>query len=262
MKRIISILLAVLMLCVCACAAADEVPQPEGGMKFESDWAAADALVQIFYEEEGYRISLEMMKDDGGTVWEYACYYYEETDSLVSVSSSRMDYTLAPDTGDKVFGESAYDDLDDESTATVFTIEDGCLIWKDGREDAGAGLKFQNIGRFNGSWKSEEAEVRVDFMWNGLSPDSYYYTVYITRGKTDGDTYALFLMNGDYDPATGKLTASGTCTVFTRNAAGEYDTEDDGESYDAVFSRMENGDLLFETENGIELEYDLMGDLG
>ena len=37
MKKLISILLAILMLSAIACASADEVPQPEAVKKFESD---------------------------------------------------------------------------------------------------------------------------------------------------------------------------------------------------------------------------------
>ena len=96
-------------------------------------------------------------------------------------------------------------------------------------------------------------------MWNGLTEDEMFYTVYITRGKTDGDVYAQFLMNGNYDPSTGKLTADGTCTLYTKNAAGEYESSDDGETYDAIFSKTEDGKVYYETDNGIELEYDLLG---
>ena len=113
--------------------------------------------------------------------------------------------------------------MDEENQGTEFTIDsDGFLIWKDGREDAGAGLKFTNIGRFDGLWKNEKEETEVQFMWNGQTVDEIFYTVYITRGKTDGDVYSQFLMNGTYDPATGKLTADDTCTVFKKNASGEY----------------------------------------
>ena len=184
----------------------------------------------------------------------------ENTDSLLSVSSSRTDFTINPDTGDTVYGDTVYEGIDEEGQNTEFTIDaDGCLIWKDGHDDAGAGLKFADIGRFEGVWRNEAEEVEAQFMWNGLSEDEMFYTVYITRGKTDGDHYTVFLMNGTFDPATGKLAAMGTCTLFTRNASGEYESSEDGETYDAFFSMMEDGRLLFETANGIELEYDLMG---
>ena len=264
MKKLISILLAIMMLGALTCAAsADEVPQPEAGKKFESDWAIAGGLAQIVYEEEGYRVMLEIKKDDGtGAIWEYSCYYHEDTDCLSSVSSSRTNFRIDPDNGEKIIGETVYEELDTEK-GTEFTIDaDGFLIWKDGREDAGAGLKFANIGGFEGLWKNEAAETEAEFMWNGSNEDEMFYTVYILRGKTDGDTYASFLMNGSYDPSAGKLTASGTCTVFKKNAEGEYASEDDGETYDAVFSKTEDGRVLFETDNGIELEYDMMGSQG
>ena len=239
----------------------DAVPQPEGGKKFERDWAIAGGLAEIYYEEEGYKITLTKMNGDGtGALWQYSCYYVEDTDSLLSVSSSRTDFTVDPDTGDTVYGDTVYEGIDEEGQNTEFTIDaDGCLIWKDGHDDAGAGLKFADIGRFEGVWRNEAEEVEAQFMWNGFSDDEMFYTVYITRGKTDGDQYTVFVMNGDYDPATGKLSALGTCTLFTKNASGEYESSEDGENYDAFFSKTEDGRVLFETANGIELEYDIMG---
>lgn len=263
MKKLISILLAILMLGAVACASADEVPQPEAGKKFESDWAIPGGLVQIVYEEEGYRVQVDIAKDDGtGATWQYNCYYQDDADCLSSIAASRTNYTIDPDTGDKVYGEAVYDEFAEEK-CSEFTIDaDGFLIWKDAHDDAGAGLKFVNNGAFEGLWKNEEAETEVQFMWNGSNEDEMGYTVYITRGKTDGDLYASFVMNGSYDPAAGKLSADGTCTVFKKNAEGGYDSEDDGESYDAFFSKTEDGRVLFETDNGIELEYDMLGSQG
>ena len=264
MKKMLAVLLALVMLCAFACALADEIPQPEAGKKFESDWAIAGGLAEIYYEEEGYRIMLEITRDDGtGSTWEYSCYYHEDTDSLVSVSSSKTDFTVSADTGDKTYGDNAYEGLDDEGMYSEFTIDEGgFLVWKDGHEDAGAGLKFTDIGRFEGVWRNDEAETEVEFLWNGQTEDELFYSVYILRGKTDGDLYASFLMNGFYDPAAGKLTADGTCTVFKKNAEGSYESEDDGETYDAIFSKTEDGKVLFETDNGIELEYDAVGRQG
>ena len=257
MKKLVTILLAVMMLGVFACAAwAENAPQPEAGKKFESDWAIGGGLAQIRYEEAGYKVFLEIVRDDGtGSVWQYSCSYEEDTDSLASVSSMRQDYTIDPDTLDRVFGEAAYDDFDDENTVTKFTVDgDGFLIWKDGRDDAGARLKFADIGAFDGKWENTAEEVSVEFIWNGATADELFYTVYILRGTAEAEHYSSFIMNGTYDPATGKLTADGICMTFTKNASGEYDASDDGEIYDAVFSRLDNGGVLYETANGIELE--------
>ena len=237
-------------------------PQPEGGKKFESDWAIGGGLAEIYYEEEGYRVALtkEDLQNYTGARWEYSCFYKEETDSLISFSSNRTNFTIDPDTGDTIYGDIVYEGIDENGQETEFVIDaDGCLIWKDGHDDAGAGLKFVNIGRFEGVWRNEAEEVEAEFMWNGIDADTFFYTVYIQRGNEGAENYARYLMNGDYDPATGKLSASGTCTLFTKNASGEYDTQDDGETVDAFFSKLENGNLLYETANGIELEYDIMG---
>ena len=264
-RRILSLLtaLALMMAGLAACTAlADEYPQPEGGKKFESSWAIGGGLVQIYYEEEGYRVDLDIrnLGDGTGANWFYSCSYNEEKDALVSISSQRTNYTVSPDTGDKVIGETVYDDIDPEGQETEFTIdENGRLIWKDGREDAGAGLAFTDIGHLEGIWRNEAEEVEVEFMWNGIDPDTMFYTVYIQRGLNGADTYTLFLMNGDYDPAAKRVSAYGTATVFTKNASGGYDTEEDGENYDAFFTLQDDGRLLYETANGIELEYDIMG---
>ena len=95
-------------------------------------------------------------------------------------------------------------------------------------------------------------------MFNGRYEGVFDYTVYITRGKEGADTYTVYLMNGFYDPASGKLTADGTATVYTKNADGEYDAADSDENTEAVFSMTENGTLMYETE-GIELAFDLLG---
>ena len=251
MKKIISILLAVMVLGVCACAAtAEEIPQPEAGQKFEGSWAVPGGLAQIIYEEQGYKVSVEIIKPEagGGTVWEYSCYCHEDTDSLVSVTSLRTDYTFNPDNGEKIYRENAYEGFDEEAQCTEFTIENGCLIWKDGRENAGAGLKFTDIGPFEGVWRNEAEETTADFLWNGLDdPERFEYTVYITCGKPGTEGYVSYVMTGTYDPAAGKLSASGTSSA------------DDGENYEAVFSLTKDGKLLYEADKGIELTYDIMG---
>ena len=60
-----------------------------------------------------------------------------------------------------------------------------------------------------------DGETTAEFLWNGY--DNLDYTVYIQRGKDDAEHFTRFLMTGTYDPATGKLSADGTCTVFRKN---------------------------------------------
>ena len=266
MKKIIGILLTMVVLFMVLCATADEVSQPEGGKKFENDWAVEGGIAEIYYEEEGYRVYIKIDKPDAlaGSEYEYSCYYHEDTDSLVSISSVRSDYTISPDTGEEIYAEDAvvYEGIDEEEKGTEFIIdEDGFLIWNDGHDNAGDSLKFRNIGRFEGVWRNEEAGAEADFMFNGAEEGIYDYTVYYTRGKTDAESYTLYLMTGEYDPMTGKLAAGGTGTVFTKNADGEYDAADSDLYVEIVFSVSEEGKLLNEIDH-IVFEYDLLGNVG
>ena len=270
MKRIIALIMAltmatVLMIMPVAAeeskTAAETVPeeyqQPEGGLKFEGNWAIMDGLVEIVYEEEGYRVYIELYNQDNmsGEIWEYACYYNEEKDVLESVTSRKHTYSTDPETYEVNDNEAEYEGFDEEGQMTVFAIdENGRLTWADGRENAGADLEFQPIGEFQGIWRNEEENVYVEIDWRGLTDEeTFFYYVFIRRGAEE--QYTEFSMTGLYNPDTDKLECSGSATSFTRNAEGGFDAAEDGETYDAFFSDMGNGRLLFETENGIELEY-------
>ena len=91
MKKMISMILAVILVMALACTAmADEIPEPEGGKKFNSNWAVQNAVIEIYYEEEGYRVSITSEDPDEGvgTEWFYNCLYIEDEDALLSISSS------------------------------------------------------------------------------------------------------------------------------------------------------------------------------
>ena len=254
MKKILSILLAAMMACtlVGAAALADEYPQPEGGKKFEGSWAMMGGLAEIFYEEEGYRVCVELCNNEdwSGTIWEYSCYYVEDRDALVSISSVKRTYESDATTFDHVNDEIIYEGFDEEGQESVFTIaENGSLHWESGRDkDAGTDLEFRNIGQYRGFWRSAEGEepVWAEFIWMGLNEETYYYAVYIHRG--DDNTYTEFTMEGLYDEATGKLVCTGSNVDPSEN-----------EVYEAVFSMTEDGKLLYEAANGILMEYDLLG---
>ncbi|MBQ8135956.1 MAG: hypothetical protein IJ174_00805 [Clostridia bacterium] len=271
MKKLISLFLALILTAslICTAAMADEVPQPEGGKKFESAWAITGMVVRIDYEEEGYRVAVtsENPEEGKGTEWAYNCYYHAEDDTLVSVSSSKYAYTFPPvlptddefdpdrmtnQGADRTFGAAEYDGLDEDDKVSVFSIdENGRLLWKDGHENAGADLEFIRIGSFSGSWKNDDEGVSVTFAWNGRE-DKFYYNVVIQRFSENFESYSLFAMTGLYNEETAKLECSGS--VWSMNSEGMLAT--DGETYDAFFSMMENGNILYEAANGIELEPD------
>ncbi len=266
MKKTVCILLALAMAAVlCVSAFADEIPEPEGGKKFGTNWAIFNMTVQIVYEEEGYRVYVRGTDpyESTGTEWEYSCAYNEERDALVSITSSKNGFTLDPSTGEIERGEYEYQDFDEEGQETVFTINgNGCLVWHDGRGQAGADLEFTDIGAFEGFWESEDGKTCAEITWNDSEiGDKYGYHVYL---RDEGDeSYAEYSAQGLYDPATGKLTVTGSVVISRLNAEGGYDTEvipaDPDEPLELIFSDLGNGRILLEKANGIELIYDFMG---
>lgn len=259
MKKILSILLAVMMLTALACAAAqaDEIPQPEGGKKFETSWAIRGGLIDVHYEEEGYRVMVDLcnLQEGTGTIWEYNCYYVADTDTLTSISSLKRGYTVDTVTGNEIYAEPEYDGIDENGMETTFAINDrGVLVWTDGHDKtAGADLEFSNIGQFTGMWRSAEGEepVWVEFNWMGKDEEQFYYSVYLHRG--DEEVYQEYNLIGRYNAETGKLV----CIEMN-----EEDNEigfDNPEAYEAIFSRTEDGKVLYEAANGIVMEYDFLG---
>ena len=258
MKKLMSAILVLAMMLTVLCAAcADEIPQTESGKRFEGDWAIPGAKASIDYEEEGYRVYLEWYDREQltGSVWQYSCFYNEEKDVLESFTSSRYNYTLDPETFNTIPGDDVYNDFDLEGQVTVFAInEEGKLIWTDARENEGADLEFQPIGRFDGMWQNDAEEVYAEINWEGMSDEeTFFYTVFIRRG-TD-EKAVEFNMQGLYNWDTGKLEAAGTATSFVSNGQGGYEPVEDPETYEAFFSMQDNGKLLFEAANGIELDY-------
>ncbi len=249
------------LIMICSLAPAEGMPQPEGGKKFESNWAQMCGLITIDYEEEGYRVSVDLYNqvENTGTLWEYSCFYNEEKDILESVSSRKIAYALEMETLDRSFGEYEYEGVDDEGMTTVFALsEDGALSWEDGHEHMGQDLEFRNIGCFEGVWRNDDAQVYAEFIWEGLfDENTYCYSVFIARGS--GDQYADAHMAGAYDPETGKLECYDTGDEAVTDAEVIFAAQDAGQPCDASFSVLGNGRILFETENGIELEYDLLG---
>ena len=260
MKKIVSIVLAMMMILTVlagAVALADEFPQPEGGRKYETNWAIRGGLIEVYYEEEGYRVSVNLcnLEEGTGTIWEYNCYYMEDTDTLMSISSLKRGYTIDTVTGDEIYGEAEYEGMDEPGKETVFAInERGTLKWTDGHDKtAGADLEFCNIGQFQGMWRSAEGEepVWVEFTWMGRDQEQFFYSVYLHRG--DDEVYQEYSLIGRYQPETGKLV----CIEMN-----EEDNEkgfDDPEAYQAIFSRTGDGKLLYEAANGIIMEYDFLG---
>ena len=256
MKNLLRTALAlVLALCLLGPAAlADETPQPEGGEKFEGNWAKMCGLIEIVYEEEGYRVAVDLFNqdEDAGTLWEYSCYYSEEKDALESISATKTAYTLDRLTLDRALGEPEYQGIDDPEQTTVFTLSpDGALLWQDGRENMGQDLEFRNIGCLEGVWRNDERDVYAEIHWQGLwDEDQYLYDVFLSRGDEE------FHLAGLYNAEAGQLECYDTLQAPVSSAEDYFAARDEGTPFDAVFSVLESDQLLLD---GIPLAFDLLG---
>ena len=249
MKRTIAIAAALMTAALLICTAAAE-PGDDGGKKFDTWWAVPDCTIYISREENAFRVVIERIDAAAytGAFWVYSCLYRGEDDALVSVASEKTTYAFNPlDVDEVTFNDPSYRGPDDESTRTVFTVtEEGRLVWADGRENAGAGLEFGNIGRFTGSWKNESANVYAEFIWSGFN-GSFCYHVLLRSGP---DSLTVTRMTGVYNGETGKLE----CTAA--DGEGPDGTPGDVEQVEAFFSRTEDGGILFEGDVTVELEED------
>ncbi len=76
------------------------------------------------------------------------------------------------------------------------------------------------------------------------------YSVLLHRISPDGQQQAVYAMFGVYNEETRKLECSGEVHMVGED--GKLEAE--GDECEAFFSMMENGGILYEAANGIELE--------
>ena len=259
MKRLACILLAVIMvLGLIGAAWADEVPQPEDGKKFEGSWARMCGLIEIVYEEEGYRVLVDLFnqEDSAGTIWQYACLYSEEEDALVSITSSKNAYVMNPDTLDKTLDEPEYEGFDESADISVFSLnEEGALEWRDGHENMGQDLQFTQIGSFEGLWRNEEEDIYAEFHWQGLLDENQFcYAGFVAHGEKE---YHLL---GMYNQEMRQLACYDAAVIPMESAEDYLAAADEGRDYQAVFTDLGSGQMRYETEDGVfTLTYDLLG---
>ena len=106
-------------------------------------WVSGRASIEMYWEEEGYKVFIHW----GGSAseaaeWSYSCYYDAETDSMSEAGFGlKEEVTYAPD-GTVSEWKTVYED----GSATFYTDAEGYLIWKDEKEGAGDGMRFELAG--------------------------------------------------------------------------------------------------------------------
>ena len=143
MKKMIAALTALMMVLVLVPAAAEDIgPDTETAKVFASRWASGNIRIDISSSDGIWEVVVDL--GYGATVWNYTCVHDSDLNALVSVDSETN--TKSVITLDDNRSENGSEIVDAEAKA-VFTVDGkGHLVWKDQKEDAGAGMAFEKIG--------------------------------------------------------------------------------------------------------------------
>ena len=229
MKKLISLLL-VLCLAIAATAAfaTEDIPNyleghPEAA-PYVSSWVAEDGdwRIDSFSEDDGIKLMVvHKLGDNKEDIWEYAAAMGEN--GILTTVPMGIHYQQ-----DTVTNEA--NDYYDDGDAEFSINEEGKLIWKDLKEDAGKDLAFQKIGSFFGTrWMKGDTEVMFYEWYDGQ------YDIRLYRRDANNEILKGAILKGDYDAETDTVTAT-----------GEFDEE---EPFTVTFSYDEHGSLVW-TENG------------
>ena len=249
MKKTLAALLALALVLSCAFAMAEGseektyAQEHPGVMKYDGYWVSDDMLTLI---EIGVRLDgVEMLifRTPGKkefTSWEYLLTYDDATNTLHSDNGMKSTNTVQPDGGLGNSSVYAYED----GQADFSINEDGKLVWKDLKEDAGAGQTFLPIGNFLGDYACDRANI--SFRWN-----EGHYAVDITWADSATVTNTWQYV-GEYDPAAQTVTAKGFFQKLTYREDGTVDPDANLEEREvsAVFSFDENFNLIWTSPDG------------
>ena len=232
MKKLISLLL-VLCLSITAMAAFAEEgagnyldSHPEAAA-FESTWVAEDGdwRIESYAEDDGFRLMIvHKLGDNKEDVWEYAAAMSVSAPGTLTAVPTGLHYQQDTVTDEYT---ARYEDGDAE-----FSInEEGKLVWKDLKEDAGKGLAFEKIGRFfGGRWMKGDIEVIFYEWYDGQ------YDIRLYQRGADNQILKDAILKGDYDAGTDTVTA-----------IGEFEGE---EPFTVTFSFDDKDGSILWTENG------------
>lgn len=212
MKKWIALLIALMMTVLCAASLAEEEAEaavnPEAIALFSSEWTDGFTSVRIYAEEDHWRVWI--ISADGTSEWDYCCLFDEKEKTLTADKNlENIKSILTLDEEGSVIG----DDVAYTDGAAVFSLDsEGKLIWKDEKEDAGAGFAFEKIGWFQGLWVSGEdvdSRYEMNCYWDVEEPaEGEVYSGYkVEIERYDGEEYTHWMYSCVYNAETNTLTS-------------------------------------------------------
>lgn len=260
MKKMIAALLALMMALLCAVSVAEEpaeTPATDAQKMFDSAWICGSSTVEAWYMGGIWEVLVSL--NYGATKWDYTCIYDEEQKALVSLDSEANVKSVI--SLDEEGSEADREVLDTEAKASFTLNENGRLVWKDEKEDAGAGMEFEKIGWFAGTFAC--GDYLLDCVWDIEEPvegEVYSgYRVNIVLEDDNGRTEWNYTCA--YDPETETLTAPFGSKEFLPNGSEAFEIIYDDGSASFFFDEEHNliwkddvdhtgDDLLFLQTNG------------
>ncbi len=230
MKKLFALLLVICLSIAAVTALAEDdtadylESHPEAA-PYVSVWVAEDGAwrIESLDEDGGIRVSVvHRLGDNKEDVWEYSS-SMSETGTLRAVP---LGLHYQRDTVTSEWNVTYYEDGDAE-----FVIdENGKLVWKDLKENAGKDLAFDKIGTFyGGHWIKSDLEVVFYDWYDGQ------YDIRLYRRGNDNAVLKDAIVKGDYDAAADTISAT---------------VEFEGEKpFDVTFSHDEHENVVW-TVNG------------
>ncbi len=236
MKKFLALILGLVMLLGCVSAVAEEAQVDPESMVYESKWVCGDVDMEIYQEEEGFRIMIIRTDDyPAGTCWQYSATYKAEDKSLVAVPTGTKNAITYTEDGTFEFGKTAYEDGE-----AVFSLNaDGQLVWKDQKEDAGKDMLFRKIGNYDKTvWVCDRAKIEMYWEEEG-------YKVYVEWASTAEES-RVWMYSCTYRADTDSLTGFGSCEDLVYDESGTLVSNTEVYSEGAVeFSLTEDHKLVW-----------------
>ena len=196
MKKNLKVLLAVLTAALLAVGGAlaeegDPAPMPAGAEAFEGVWQCDRASIEMYWEEMGFKVTVQ----HAGSAWEeyqwdYSCSWDEDSKTLVSLPFGLLTKFVYNDDGDVVSSEEIYSD----GEASFSLDGEGCLIWKDEKENAGEGMRFVKMPAEEPLFATVGEAMDIDG-YCGMSGE--YGDKYVVITEKDGKSYRVVALKDE-----------------------------------------------------------------
>lgn len=240
MKKLLIMILALILMIVPMAFAEEEdaKPMPEEAAGYEGSWICDRIKMDIFWEEEGFRVSIEWPSSASeSTTYEYNCRFNAADNSLIPEEKATVTENVYDENGEI----KSFHEVDDQGESTFRMAENGQLLWEKETNGEKEIKQFDQYDPYSGTWVCGRATMKVDLEDGG-------YKIFITWANSASEVtewaYSCY-----QDFVNNKLVADsfGTRTELVYGENGEETSSkvvyEDGE---AAFFMDDEGYLIWQ----------------